>query len=174
MGNPWIAQQRAGLKSEMANPAVWIEVAGMLLSEGSPQQTFESLCNRTLYVRSHGENFSLHDMLHRGFYGPINRGELPTFIHRIRSSQALVNQMDAAIDAVLAGSDTIHGFTDQGLPSDPNGQRQPQIHYGGNIFNDWGGGPNGHSGAAAWRQWFEAEAAKADHPASLQNTGAPP
>ena len=97
-------------------------------------------------------------MIASGFYGPYDRGEYPTFINRIRGSQAIVSELNTAIETAMAGSDTIHGYTDQGLPSDPNGQHQPQISIGGNIFNDWGGGPGGHAGAAAWRQKFEASA----------------
>ena len=73
--------------------------------------------------------------------------------------------MDAAIATVMAGSDLIHGFTDQGLPTDTRTTtaQHPEMigNPGGNIFNDWGGGPGGHDGAEAWRQSFESAAAKA-------------
>lgn len=163
-GNPWIAQQREqAFRAELNDKGIWINVAAMLLSEGSPVQTCESLFNRVMYVRSH-QPLTIMQMITGGFYGPYNRGEYPTFIDRIRGSQATVNQLNTAIETAMAGSDTIQGYTDQGLPTDPNGQHQPQIHIGGNIFNDWGGGPGGHAGAAAWRQQFEASAKMALEP----------
>lgn len=153
----WIAQQReAAFRKELNDKNVWINVAAMLLSEGSYQQTAESLFNRVMYMRSANHPITLMGMITSGFYGPYNRGEYPAFIAKIRGSQALVTQLNAAIEAAMSGSDTIQGYTDQGLPSDPNGAHQPQIKIAGNIFNDWGGGPGSHAGAAAWRTEFEA------------------
>ena len=157
MSNAYIAQQRAQFATDLANPAIRDQVCAMMITEDGahPEPCLESLFNRILYCNSHGQNRNILSMLHSGFYGPYNRGMYPRVIQQLHYNQKLQTRMDTAISVVMAGSDMIEGFTDQGLPTDPNGHRQPQLHLGGNIFNDWGGGPGGHDGAETWRQGFE-------------------
>lgn len=166
MNNPYIAQQRAQFAKDLADPTTHDQVCAMMITEdaANPVPCLESLLNRILYCNSRGWKQTVLSMLHSGFYGPFNRGAYPRTIRQIHANPALQVKMNAAIAIVMAGSNLIHGFTDQGLPTDPNGMRQPQMRLGGNIFNDWGGGPGGHAGAEAWRQTFEAAAAGAAPP----------
>jgi hypothetical protein len=129
--------------------------------ESNPIPVLESLVNRTLFLKSHNISRTLHQMLHSGFYGPINRGRLPHFVNEVRNDVKLRQKMYSAIDTVLAGSDFIRGHTDQGLPSDPGGKFEmahSHVMIGGEVFGDWGGGPGSYAGAATWRQAFEAKA----------------
>lgn len=156
----YIAQQRSQFAKDLTDPTTHDQVCAMMITEDAahPAPCLESLFNRILYCNSHGQNVTILSMLHGGFYGPYNRGMYPKTIAELHASTAFQAKMNTAIESVMAGSDAIQGFTDQGLPTDPNGMRQPQLHLGGNIFNDWGGGPGGHDGAEAWRQGFETSA----------------
>ena len=150
-GSSYLAARRERFAQEMRdNPGLRDQVAGMLLTEGAhdPVPVAESLMNRMDYSGG-----SVHGALHSGFYGPINRGQLPSAIAQLRRNPELNARMNRAIDSALAGSNLIRGATDQGLPTDPNGQWQGgRMTRGGNVFNDWGGGPGGHAGAAAYRE----------------------
>lgn len=153
--NAYIKNRRAMFAEQLKDRNVWLQFAGMLLSEDAQQPipVAESCMNRCDYAHK-----TIVAMLHSGFYGPINRGQLPKFIAELEHSPALVARMDGVINEVLAGSNIIQGYTDQGLPSDPNG-KWPGMRLHGEVFNDWGGGPGGHAGAKAWREAFMAGAA---------------
>jgi len=159
-GSAVLAAQRSGIKAEIdKDPSLRNELAGMMKLEGSPQQTMESLANRTVMMnqwrKSRGlKPLSVRQMLHSGFYGPINRGQLPGAIANLARNPHEMARMNKAIDSVLGGSNTIRGFTDQGMPSDPNGawgMRHGHLMKGGNLFTDWGGGP-GHDFATRFRE----------------------
>jgi hypothetical protein len=155
-GNSYVASVRSRFAQELQDPNTRLKFAAMLLSEGNPLQTAESAMNRSDMTHS-----TLMQALHGGFYGPINRGQLPKFMRELQSNPKLMARMNAAIGAALAGSDTIHGFTDQGMASDPNGRwiLNHEHLWGsghGNLYGDWGG--MGHSAAEAWRHNFEAHA----------------
>jgi hypothetical protein len=159
-GNAYIKSVRSRFAAELKDPQKRLEFAGMLLSEGNPLQTAESAMNRSDMTRQ-----TLMQALHSGFYGPINKHKLPDFMRQLQNNPKLMARMNAAIDAAIAGSDTIKGFTDQGMVSDKNGAwiLNHEHLWGsghGNLYGDWGGG-HGHDASAAWRHHFEEQAGAA-------------
>ncbi len=148
--NAYIKERRAKFAEALKDPALRLQVCGMLLTEDAmqPLPVVESLFNRCDYAGK-----TIHQMLFSGFYGPINRGKLPHAEKVIQENRQLSLKMNAAINEALEGSNIIQGYTDQGLPSDPNGQ-WPGLRLHGEVFNDWGGGPGGHMAAKAWREAF--------------------
>lgn len=165
-GSDFLRRERQGFADQLSDPGVRQRVAGMALLEDArnPTSAVESLANRFGYVNSERAKRGLppvtvDQMLNGGFYGPINRGGLPGAVNQLNSEPGTALKMNRAIDNVIGGSNTIQGFTDQGLPSDPNGWRQPQLSLGtGNIFNDWNGGGRLGAGdyrnAAAYREYL--------------------
>ncbi|MET4798056.1 hypothetical protein [Bradyrhizobium sp. LB11.1] len=154
-GSQYLQARRKPIMDELKNnPRAMNEVRGMLLSEGTPKHTMESLFNRLDYERTMGGNTkSVLGMLHSGFYGPINRGQLASRIAQVNRDPALKAKLDKAITNAY-GSNDLEGATDQGMKTDPNGRWRGgyKDFGGGNIFNDWGGGPGGHGGARRFRE----------------------
>ncbi len=149
-GSEYLKSQRSRAAEELKDPTTRREVAGMLATEGErdPVPVMESLLNRQAYTGK-----SIHELLHSGFYGPVNRNELPGAMHTLDRDHARSQRLNKAIDTALAGSNLIKGATDQGLPTDPNGRWQGgRVERGGNVYNDWGGGAGGHEGARRFRE----------------------
>ena len=154
-GNAYIKAVRSPFAQQLKDPNTRLQVAAMMLSEDGrdPLPVVESLMNRAAYAHK-----PLLHMLHNGFYGPINRGQLPRFEAELRRNPKLMARMNAAIAAALNGSDIIKGSTDQGMVTDKNG-RYILHHFHvwgkghGNIYGDWNAGATRH-----WRENFEAHA----------------
>jgi hypothetical protein len=152
-GSSFLKARRAKFRDELTkNPGLRDEVLGMMLKEGSPQATVESLMNR-MDMSGGTLRSGLGIGNPKSFYGPIRRGMLPGAIAELHRNPKLYARMNAALEAALGGSHIIGGYTDQGMSSDPNGRHFPQMHLGGNIFNDWGG--VGYGRSEAYRHFIE-------------------
>lgn len=158
-GSEFLRNERQGFTDQMNDPTTRRNVAGMAMLEGArdPVPVIESLANRLGYVNSERAKQGLppvtvNQMLNSGFYGPINRGGLPGAVSQLNNNPELAGRMNRAIDTVSGGSNVTQGYTDQGLRTDPNGWRMPRLERGGNVFNDWNGGPGGYRAAAAYRE----------------------
>lgn len=167
----FLRNRRQRYADEINNtPGLRDRVGGMLALEGTAQPTMESLLNRIDYVNTERAKRGLplktiDDMLTPAFYGPIRRGELPRGIAQYKRNPS---RFDRAIDRALGGSHVIGGYTDQGMPTDPNGsitnmQRRgvvfPFMKIGGNEFTDWEGGSRlgagGRRESTAYRTMIE-------------------
>lgn len=162
--NSWIAAQRAGFAKELQNPVIRGQVAAMLDAEGPTRGTLESLMNRAS-ASGHSLSYFLTGP-GRAFYSTRAR---------IARGGRVSARDEAIIKSVLSGSDTIRGFTDQGLPTDPNAPfghhhfNGPLVRQHGNIFNDWQAGRY-----AGWRKHFEDMAHAAEHVKEKEQVAVPP
>jgi len=145
----YLANQRSRFARELQDPRVRREVAAIAAAEHGqdPAAVVESLMNRAAYAGT-----SLSGMIHSGFYGPVNKGQLPRWLMNMQRNPTQAAKMNAGIETALRGSNLLGGATDQGSGSDPNvGHRGGRVRRFGEVYNDWGGGPGGHAGAARWR-----------------------
>lgn len=157
-GSAYLVSQRAGMAAAArADPQLAAELRGVASTEDAydPEGPIEALANRSAYLDSIGKHQSLHQLIHGGFYGPVNRGALPGAMAAIERNPALKAKLQAAIDKVWAGANRLKGATDQGSPGDPNaawqgGRILPPGASRGAIYNDWGGGA-GHAATAKFR-----------------------
>jgi TP901 family phage tail tape measure protein len=176
-GNSFLAARRARFAEEIKNdPTLRMHLAAMQMTEGASRGgTIESLMNRadmegkTLrqMLGYNADGTQSHDKRGRrnSFYGPIRRGELEPAIAKLQRNPKLFGQYDSLTNGALAGSHVIGGYTDQGLPTDPNGSRRtgiPGLHLrdprtgkqDGNEFTDWVG-PGGRNKAIRFRQFLD-------------------
>jgi hypothetical protein len=110
-GSPseYLARQRAGFGAELKDPATAKLFADVIAHEGGTveekQAVAEAAMNRSIF-----EHHSLLKDIHSGFFGPVNRGEVTGNI-----SGAKLAGSQEAIRRALAGSNIVHGATDQGM-----------------------------------------------------------
>jgi hypothetical protein len=140
---------RAPLMNALRDPGQRLQVAAMLYTEDArdPVGPMESFANRIAMT-----GWSPSRMLHSGFYGPINHGQLGAAMRELRNNPHLMDRMNIAIDTVGSGSNILGGATDQGSPGDPN-YNWPggRVIRGHEVYNDWGGF-KGHGYARRWRE----------------------
>lgn len=158
-GSAYLKARRERFRKEMeSNPALRDKLAGMMALEGEkdPIPVIESLMNRMDFTGQSLEK-GLGEGNPKSFYGPLRRGQLPGAVSALQRNPKRMKRLQDAIDAALAGSNTIKGATDQGMRSDPNGRWPGGMvdRGGGNIFNDWGGGPGGHEGSRRYREMIQ-------------------
>lgn len=148
--SPVLERERAKFRNELNNPRTrWETLAMMALEhDQDPAAVAESLLNRSDYAKS-----SVHNMLHSGFYGPVNFGKLGAEIRRLQNDPQRAARLNAGLETALRGSNLLGGATDQGSHRDPNvGWRGGRVIRFGETYNDWGGGPGGHAGAERYRK----------------------
>lgn len=175
-GNGYFAARRARFQREIdSDPTLRMHLAAIQATEGaSGGGTIESLMNRadmegkTLRQMIGMDANGVRHLGTRGylkgkpdsFYGPIRRGEIYGAIRRLQSNPKEFSKYDAYTNRALAGSHVIGGYTDQGLPTDPNGSRRTGIPgfkispKDGNEFTDWVG-PGGRRKSINYRHLIE-------------------
>lgn len=135
--NPRLAGTRSSYFKEMEeSPAVKKLVTQAILAEGGRagfQANLEQMMN---YASARGMT-RISQAVNSGFYGPVNRGEA----QRRNISEAEQKIANEAFIKVRGGSNIIEYRTDQGMPGDPNYQKEQDPRYrptriNGSFFAD--------------------------------------
>jgi hypothetical protein len=133
--NPRLAALRAQHLRELSDPALRSFAARALIAEGGVKglaNNFEQLSNY-----AHARGLGVRQALTSGFYGPVNRGAIPSSLAPEHAAAA-----DSAIDSVFAkGRNKIEYRIDQGTKGDPNYAKEQSSQYrpasiDGNFFAD--------------------------------------
>lgn len=144
--NKRLAEQRAPFFKYLAeNPQEEQMFIKAALAEGGERgllTNFEQMMN---YGNARGFT-NTHEIIHSGFFGPVNRGEAQN--HVITHSE--LEAATEALGKVWAGSNILDYRTDQGMKGDPNYEKEQNplfrpIHINGNFFADhpmFGEGPH--------------------------------
>lgn len=135
---PLISQREAIMSELDSNPATKMLAMQMLDTEGGGAATMEALINRVAMIRQKIPDWTIWDELNSGFYGPIKRGYAQT--RELAAGE--IQQYEADIAAVRAGSNIIRGRTDQGYPGDPNWAGPGRVQVASNpkeVYNYWRG-----------------------------------
>lgn len=149
--SPYLIEQRRRLMEEIdRNPALRQTIAAVIATEkggGGPgsQAVLESMVNRCVQMNCS----SLSQPIYNGFYGPVNRGEVASYLAR-GVSQSDLAVADAAIQAVRGGSNLIEFRTDQGMQNEVRGARVA------NIGGEWFADMNGNASWAARQMQMQA------------------
>jgi hypothetical protein len=148
--SPVLERERAKFRDQLNDPRTKWETLAILSLEHAhdPAAVAESLLNRSDYAKT-----SIRNMIHSGFYGPVNFGKLGREIRRLQANPQEAAKLNAGLETAMRGSNLIGGATDQGSGRDPNvGWRGGRVVRFNEIYNDWGGGPGGHAGAERYRK----------------------
>ncbi|GEC52660.1 hypothetical protein ABIF38_005684 [Bradyrhizobium japonicum] len=172
IGSDFLEARRSRFAKELKDPNVMARVKAMMATEGTPLQSLEAAMNRADYTGK-----SLAQTLSPSFYGPMRKASFARIVAAMRNGSG--KKYDALVAKALAGSDTIHGYTDQGMPTDPNGSRRSAAsardhisvrdRTGLNEFTDWAAGPGGRRAAHAYRQMIEQHINAERHGARLSD-----
>jgi hypothetical protein len=168
-GSAFLQEQRARFAEELKDPRTRKQLAALTTLEGNPANVTESLMNRMAMTGGTLRSGMFGGKPRHGFYGPINKGQLPGAMAALERNPKRSAAVNAAIDAVLAGRNVLKGATDQGMVGDPNGKWLGGRVYGlDQVYNDWGGF-RGHEYSRQWREAQQREvlAAAQHHGARL-------
>jgi hypothetical protein len=146
-GSAFLENQRKPIVDEInTDPETRQLMHNMMRTEGGGVHTVEAAMNRVAMIKQRVPGYTLKDELKSGFYGPLNKGA-----GRQAIGDAEAGRYNKMIEQAGAGSDTIKGRTNQGMPSDPGARLPGRVPIEGSseVYNYWEGRRKGQEFSTA-------------------------